>query len=62
MTIGLEMKTYKTVVRPVMLHVSELWAFMKAEKQMIERKEMRMLRWMLGASSTSRITNSWLLI
>jgi hypothetical protein len=57
MPIELKAKVYKTVVRPVLMYGSELWALRKAEQQLIERTEMRMLRWMLGVSRMERIRN-----
>jgi exonuclease III len=57
MPIQLKAKVYKTVVRPVLMYGSELWALRKAEQQLIERTEMRMLRWMLGVSRMERIRN-----
>ena len=48
---------YKTVVRPVLMYVSEIWALRKAEQTLLERTEMRMLRWMMGIKSIEKIGN-----
>jgi hypothetical protein len=46
----LKTKLYKTMIRPVMLYGAETWALHKREEKKLERTEMRMLRWIKGAS------------
>lgn len=53
----LKIKIYETVIRPVMLYGAETWALRKKEEEMMERTEMRMLRWMLGISLRDRLRN-----
>ncbi|KAG1655738.1 Down syndrome cell adhesion molecule-like protein Dscam2 [Nymphon striatum] len=50
-------EVYKTVIRPVLLYRCELWAVRKWERDMIERTEMRMLRWMFGIKRLDRVKN-----
>ena len=50
-------KVYKTMVRPVLLYGAETWALRRKEEKLLERTEMRMLRWMLGVSLLDRCTN-----
>jgi hypothetical protein len=45
-----KIKVYKTVIRPVMMYGVETWALRKRDEHLLERTEMRMLRWMLGTS------------
>ncbi|KAG1714242.1 DNA (cytosine-5)-methyltransferase 1 [Nymphon striatum] len=53
----LKVKVYKTVIRPVLLYGCELWAVRKFERDMIERTEMQMLRWMFGIKRLDRVKN-----
>ena len=53
----LKIKIYKTVIRPVLMYGSETWALRKKEQNLLERTEMRMLRWLLGVSLRERIRN-----
>ncbi|KAG1693339.1 Adenylate cyclase type 3 [Nymphon striatum] len=53
----LKVKVYKTVIRQVLLYRSELWAVRKWERDMIERTEMRMLKWMFGIKRLDRVKN-----
>ena len=50
MPIRLKGKIYKTMIRPVMLYGAEAWAMTRREDEILERAEMKMLRWMLGIS------------
>lgn len=43
-------KLYSACVRSVMLYGSETWAIKREDEQRYERNEMRMVRWMCGAS------------
>ena len=52
--LKLRIKVYKTVIRPVLLYGGETWALRRKEG-MLERTEMRMLRWILGVSLMERI-------
>ena len=53
--------TYITVryIVVILLHGSETWALRKAEQDMLERTEMRMLRWMtmIGIKKIEKIRN-----
>ena len=51
----LRMKIYKTVIRPVLLYGAETWALRRKEEGVLERTEMKMLRWILGVSLMERI-------
>ena len=53
----LKVKVYKTVIRPVLLYGCQLWALKKCEGELLERTEMRMLRWMLGVRRLDKISN-----
>ena len=57
MPIMLKAAVYKTVVRPVLMYGSETWARRKADQNLLERTEMRMLRWMMGIMSIEKIRN-----
>ena len=48
---------YKTVIRPVLMYGRETWAPRKAEQNLLERTEMRMLRWMMGIKRIEQIRN-----
>ena len=54
--VSLRMKgvVYKSCVRPAMIYASETWAVKAADTGAIQRTEMRMLRWMAGASLRER--------
>jgi len=41
----------------VLLYGCELWAVRKCEKDLIERTEMRMLRWTFGIKRLDKVTN-----
>ena len=48
---------YKTVIIPVGKYGSGAWAPTKAEQNLLERREMRMLRWMLRTKKIEKIRN-----
>ena len=54
MAIMLKMAVYETVIRPVLMYGSETWALRKAEQDLLERTEMRMLRWAKGIRGLRR--------
>ena len=54
MPLKLRMKIYKTVVRPVLLYGAETWSLRKKEEGLLERTEMRMVRWIAGISLQER--------
>ena len=39
------------------MHGSETWALRKAEQNLLERTEMRMLRWIMGIKRIGKIRN-----
>ena len=47
MPIMLKEPVYKSVIRPHKMYGGETWALRKAEQNLLERTEMRMLRWMI---------------
>ena len=53
--LKLRMKIYKTVLRPVLLYGGEIWALRKKEESLLERTEMRMVRWITGISLRQRM-------
>ena len=55
--LKLRIKVYKTVIRPVLLYGAETWALRRKEEGILEKTEMRMLRWILGVSLMERIEN-----
>jgi hypothetical protein len=57
MPIQLKGKVYKTMVRPVMIYGAEAWTMTRRGEGLLERTEMRMLRWMLGISLRDRNRN-----
>ena len=48
---------YKTIIRYVLMYGSETLALRKAEQNLQDRTEMRMLRWMMGIKRTEKISN-----
>ena len=52
--LKLRMKIYKSVVRPVLLYGAEAWSLRKKEEGILERTEMRMVRWIAGISMLER--------
>ena len=55
--IMLKAALYKTVIRPVLMFGSETCALRKAEQNLLERIELRMLRWMMGVKRIEKIRN-----
>ena len=55
MPIMLKAAVYNNVIRPVLMYGSETWALRKAEQNLLERTEMRMLRWMMGIKRIEKI-------
>ena len=47
----------KTVIRPVLMYGSETWAMRKADQNLLERTEMRMLRLMMRIKGIEKIRN-----
>jgi hypothetical protein len=56
-TIQLKGKIYRTMIRPVMIYGAEAWMLRGREEELLERTEMRMLRWILGASLKDKRRN-----
>ena len=54
---GCPLAVYRTVIRPVLMYGSETWALRKTEENLLERTEMRMLRWMMGIKRIEKIRN-----
>ena len=52
--LKLKMKIYKSVLRPVLLYGAETWSLRKKEEDILERTEMRMVRWIAGISLLER--------
>ena len=52
--LKLKMKVYKTVIRPVLLYGAETWSLKRKEEGLLERTEMRMVRWIAGISLLER--------
>ena len=48
---------YKTVIRPVLMYGSETWPLRRAEKKLLERTEMRILRQTTGIKRIENIRN-----
>ena len=53
-SLKLKMKVYKSIIRPVLLYGGKIWALRKKEKDILERTEMRMVRWIAGISLLER--------
>jgi hypothetical protein len=56
MPVWIKGKVYKTMIRPVMIYGAEAWTLRRKE-ELLERTEMRMLRWILGISLKDRKRN-----
>lgn len=52
--LKLRMKIYISVLRPVLLYGAETWPLRKKEEDILERTEMRMVRWIAGISLLER--------
>ena len=50
MPIKLKTKLYKTIIRPVLLYGAETWTPRVKEIRLIQKTEMRMLRWIMGVT------------
>ena len=57
MAIMLKTAVNETVFRPVLMHGTETRALRKAEQNLLERTEMRMLRSMMGKMRMEKISN-----
>ena len=53
MSLMVNGKVYKTIVKPAMMYASETWAVKKSQYV----AEMRVLRWMSGVTKVDRISN-----
>ena len=47
-------EVYKTMIIPVLMYGAEAWTMTRKVEGLLERTEMRMLRWILGASLNDR--------
>ena len=48
--VKLKNKIYKTVIKPTMTYVAECWTMKKKDEMLMNKIEMRMLRWIQGVS------------
>ena len=55
MSFKLKEKVYVTYVRSAIVYGSEMWAMMAEQSGRLEHMEMRMVRWMCGASLRDRV-------
>ena len=52
-------KSIKTVIRPTMTYGAECWTMKKKDEMLMNKTEMRMLRWIQGVSlSTNEMKRS----
>ena len=56
MPTHLKGKVCKTMIRLMMMFLADAWTVMR-EEELLERTEMRMLRWRLGGSLKDKKTN-----
>ena len=56
-SLTVEGKVNKTVVRPAMIYGADTWSVKKAQEKKLDVAEMRMLRWMSGVTKLDRIRN-----
>ncbi|XP_066959111.1 uncharacterized protein [Macrobrachium rosenbergii] len=54
MPLRLKIKIYKTIIRPLPLYGAETWELKRTEEGLLERTEMRMVRWIAGISLLER--------
>lgn len=52
-----KLKVCKTVLRPVLTYGAETWALRKKEQDLLERTEMRKLRWILDVFVGEKLQN-----
>ena len=57
MPINLKVKTYSTVIRPVLMYLGKTWTLRRKEKAKLERAKMRMPMWIMGISLLERLEN-----
>src|SRR6218665_2442224 len=50
-------KVYKTMIRLVLMYGAEAWSVPRRKEGLLERTEMRMLRWILGISLKDKERN-----
>ena len=55
--VKLKHKIYKTVIRPTMTHGAECWTMKKKDGMLMNKTEMRMLRWIQGVSLSEHKRN-----
>ena len=48
--VKLKHKIYKTVIKPTMTYGAECWTMKKKDEMLMNKTEMRMLRWIQGVS------------
>ena len=48
------MARIKTMIRPELIYGTEAWSLKRKEELLLERTEMRMLRWILGVTLTDK--------
>ena len=56
----LNVKFYKTAIRPTILYGTECWAIKKQYVSKMNIAKMRMLRWMCGKTMRDKIRNEWI--
>ena len=56
-SLRVQEKVYKTVVRPAMIYRADTWAVKKAQEKKLDVAKMRMLRWVRGVTKLHRIRN-----